>query len=737
MKNILRNKKGFVLVTALAVMTLLLALGGAAITMSQLGYTSISAEKRYQLATWAADYALMQGVKDIIEGTATTNVCPSAPVTGTIGSGASTAYYSYFGIRDNSNTYCFLKAEGKKDANTASVVKTVLVPIAGSDWGAIVTKGGSISLGGSGAIAGCDDDEGSCNNRCGVLPGVITAPGALSYSGASNTTQSCGSEGSLRGIVGNPPRLDEPKLSNPNYDFVEKYLNVSLTTTNGQNIPSPTNEFVSVPSSSSMTSWEKFMYSLEYALDMPDIFPNICSLFSPIPANPQYCPAGTNPMSGAIGHYINRIKDGTVSAPDTLFTGLSQSTTTSCRFDGSSGASPKLGAGSSHCYICNTEIRCFGSSTANPCATTANTTINIGTGQCGRAGNPVYLRFAVAPTIYINYSAEFAEKKHILIDVDQDPSNPPNQFIPNLQILRTPDVATCVDPTTPWQSNLYLSFTRTVDSNIVASHLPAGVIKQKAPHIIINNPAGQQPSPYSNVAINAQVINPSNNQLERIHLITSGNIYFNTSNRMDIRNSKFVSGGDIALGEPGSNSRWSEYLTDTHFFSRNLYFNLESRVEVRGGVFYSYGNMVFDTQGSLNFGTGPDSSTNFCSSGSAPSYTGNNGKPVLIIAGDPRNTVSGGTSLSMPGNLSLNGMIYTTASTVSITGSVAIQGTIINTNPTTAITNTGNSVIQFNKTILDRLFSNLSVCGINLVKQPKCGAGNKRAYVSNTKVTLY
>ncbi len=722
MKRYLRQNKGFVLITALAVMTLLLALGGAAMTMSQLGYTSISAEKKYQLATWAADYALMKGVSDIIDGTAPANPCPSSAVSGTIGSGAGAATYNYYGMKDSGGQYCLLKAKGSKDTST-SVVKTVLVPIAGSDWGAIVTKGGNISLGGSGSIAGCDDDEGSCNGRCGVLPGVITAPGALTYSGTTTQTQSCGSEGSLKGLVGNPPKLEDPKLANPDYDFVEKYLNVSLTTTGGANIPNPENQFIAA--SNPTTSWEKFLYSLEYALDMPDIYPNICSLF----AGDSYCPAGTNPNSGVIEHYVNRIKDGTVLSPDTLFKDLSQSSTNSCRFDGSSGASPELGAGSSHCYICNTEIRCFNANQgANGCTNAAATTINISTGQCGRATNPVYLRFTVAPTIYVKYNQEFAESKHILIDTT---------LVPNLQILQTPHVAPCTDPTVPWQNNLYLSFTRTVNPNIVASHLDANAPKQKAPHIIIKNPAAPQAPPYSNVLTNAQQINPSNNQLERVHLITSGNIYFDTSNNMDIRNSKFVSGGDIALGEPGTNNRWKRFLTDTHFFARNIYFNLSSQVEVRGGIFYSYENMVFATQGSLNFGTGPDNSTNFCSSGGSPSYTGNNGKPVLVIAGDPRNTVVGGTSLSMPGNLTLNGMIYTTASEVKITGSVAIQGTIINTNATTKITNTGNSTIQFSKTILDRLFSNLNLCGLKLMNNPKCGAGNKRAYVSNTKVTLY
>ncbi len=179
----IKNKDGFALVISIVVLALLLALGSAAMTMSQLGYHTYTAEKGYQLATWGADYAVFAGVS-------------SASTSGTLTSGAS---YQYFYV--DGGDYRFIHGTGT--FGNARVVKTVVVPAPGN-WAGMVTKGGTINNGGSSAIAGCDDDD--SDTSCGVVPGVIyKTGGGLSVSGGTQTLTSCTGEGPLNGVAGNPP----------------------------------------------------------------------------------------------------------------------------------------------------------------------------------------------------------------------------------------------------------------------------------------------------------------------------------------------------------------------------------------------------------------------------------------------------------------------------------------------------------------------------------------------------
>lgn len=64
---------------------------------------------------------------------------------------------------------------------------------------------------------------------------------------------------------------------------------------------------------------------------------------------------------------------------------------------------------------------------------------------------------------------------------------------------------------------------------------------------------------------------------------------------------------------------------------------------------------------------------------------------------------------------------------------------LVNASSNATINNTGNGTIQFQKRVLDNLFNNLRTAfgGTPLSNQPQCGAGNKKGYLSNTKVTIY
>lgn len=203
------------------------------------------------------------------------------------------------------------------------------------------------------------------------------------------------------------------------------------------------------------------------------------------------------------------------------------------------------------------------------------------------------------------------------------------------------------------------------------------------------------------------------NDLSGSTIISAGNINFSTSeNNLDILNSKLVSGGTINFGTTGNN-RYDGTTENSDFFANALNFNLTTQSEIRGGIFYAKnGGVAINTQGTLNFGT----VTN----------------PVLLLS-------EGTSAISMPGNFTYNGFIYTYATTINITGAVELQGMIVNASTNATINNTGNGTIQFQKRVLDNLFNNLRTAfgGTPLLNQPQCGAGNKRDYLTNTKVTIY
>jgi hypothetical protein len=97
-----------------------------------------------------------------------------------------------------------------------------------------------------------------------------------------------------------------------------------------------------------------------------------------------------------------------------------------------------------------------------------------------------------------------------------------------------------------------------------------------------------------------------------------------------------MSGGTINVGTTGNN-RFDGTFTNSNLFANNLNFNLTRSSGVSGGIFYAVNNTTIDTQGSLNFGTIAN--------------------PILLLAGN--------NQLSVPGNLTVNGMVYTNATTIS------------------------------------------------------------------------
>lgn len=196
----IRNNRGFALVAALVVTTLLLALGGSAMIMSSLGYLSISSDKKYQLANWAADYAINGAIKYAVDNAA----CPPSTVTGTVGTGVNQVNWTYFAVPASASQYCFIHAKGY--IGSTSVVKTLVVPKT-AKFGGLVTRGGSINLTGNAtAIAGCDTTD---TASCGIMPGVISAKQPTGNYG-TNPSTTCASN-PIGGLVGSPPYIIEDR----------------------------------------------------------------------------------------------------------------------------------------------------------------------------------------------------------------------------------------------------------------------------------------------------------------------------------------------------------------------------------------------------------------------------------------------------------------------------------------------------------------------------------------------
>jgi hypothetical protein len=538
LKQIL-NDNGFAFVTALIIMLLLTALGSAAYMMTNLGFSAITAERRYQLANYAADYAIGAGASYVVEKA----VCPPSTSITPCASLASGASCDYFSIPDATQTFCTIYAKGK--VGSAEVIKIAVVPRMGSDWGGMVTLGGTIKLSGSSAIAGCDDDEANYDQKCGMMPALIAPPEGpnLEIEGLSTLSELCKTEGKMKGLFGNPPHYS-PTLPN---DLTPKYFNVTDENNN-------------------VSAWDKFLEKLEskYQVDI-----------TPLP------------------------EDGTISIP------------------------------SVHEKTCKSEPDQF------CCKTASSTQIScFNKNDC--TGSPVKT-------------------------IDLNPNTCPNVKI---------------------------------DGKLLINHSisNANIVGEGSSEITIS-------ASISNVNFLTKSPVTVNATLTDTRIITSRYVNINAN----VQNSNFVSGGTINVG---TDKNWFDgTLTNTNFFSNYLNLNFKTSSKVEGGIFYAKDSTTIKSNGSPNFGTVD--------------------KPILLLAGN--------TSLSVPGNLTINGLIYTSATNVKITGAVEIQGSLINNSTNATIENTGNGIIQFNKKVLDNLYSKYS----DLINKPKCGGGNKKEWISNTKMTLY
>ena len=566
--HILISNRGIALVSALIVMMLLMALGSASYMMTNMGYAAVSSERKYQLANWAADYAVGAGASYVIDKA----ICPPSTTITPCASLTSGASCQYFSVPDATGTFCTIYSKGK--VGRSEVVKTALVPRMGSDWGGVVTRGGSITLSGSSAVAGCDDDEASYANKCGMMPALIAPPVGtnLSITSTSTLSELCNTEGKMKGLFGNPPHY-QPKILD---DLTPKYFGVTDENNNG-------------------SAWDEFLGELEakYGVKLKD--------------------AGNSPIAPSLSS-IQTVAP--TSDPNCNFSGTGFCVTTS-----------------------TSNIKCAGGLPSEK---------NINLKTCSE----VYLESSGVTLSYNVGNKTILSTSNVTVGATSS----------NMSIISNGEV--------------------TISNSITGANISA-----------------------NSVIVNSNVTGST--------IRADSDINFSTSvSNLFMQNSKFVSGGTIFLGCAATtfgcsstNKRFDGMLTDTHLFADKLSMNFTSKSQVAGGTIYSLTSTGINSNGALDIGTISN--------------------PILLLAGN--------TGLSVPGNLTINGLIYTSATNISITGAVAIQGSLINNSTSANISNTGNGIIQFNKQILDNLYNRIS----DLMNKPKCGGGNKKDWIANTKMTLY
>ncbi len=188
----MRNERGMILATVMIIVLLVMVLTTAGLKMSELGYQAYGSEKKYQMAGWAAEYALNTGIDSVVS----TQSCPGSSGNLTLTYGGVNVTYSYSSA--TGGNYCMIHASGSFGG--AKVVKIAAVPKISSGYGALtIRNGGNMTVSGSSAIVNCTS---TCKTPGVVFGGSITQ----NISGAYETT-TC--PNNPKGIYGEPTAVQD------------------------------------------------------------------------------------------------------------------------------------------------------------------------------------------------------------------------------------------------------------------------------------------------------------------------------------------------------------------------------------------------------------------------------------------------------------------------------------------------------------------------------------------------
>jgi len=189
----MKNEKGMILATVLIVVLLVMVLTTAGLKMSELGYQAYGSEKKYQMAGWAAEYALNTGIDSVVS----TQSCPAASGNLTLTYGGSNVTYSYVSV--TGGNYCMVHATGSFGG--AKVVKISVVPRISSGYGALtIRNGGNVVVGGSSSIVNCTA------NNC-KTPGIVYGGSITQNLSAAYETTSC--PNNPKGVYGDPSAVQD------------------------------------------------------------------------------------------------------------------------------------------------------------------------------------------------------------------------------------------------------------------------------------------------------------------------------------------------------------------------------------------------------------------------------------------------------------------------------------------------------------------------------------------------
>ncbi|MFN4152856.1 MAG: hypothetical protein ACK4IX_18075, partial [Candidatus Sericytochromatia bacterium] len=143
-----KQQQGYVLMSSLGLSVLMLLVGGSAIYMVQMGGQTAQAERKYQVAKYAADYALNTAIKAVVDSTLTNPCGVVSPNTNSYTSSEFTlsnskGKYYYRTQSDAGGVNCIVRATGTDgNSNGARFVKTAIIPVkaaAGSGLGGMTT----------------------------------------------------------------------------------------------------------------------------------------------------------------------------------------------------------------------------------------------------------------------------------------------------------------------------------------------------------------------------------------------------------------------------------------------------------------------------------------------------------------------------------------------------------------------------------------------------------------------
>jgi len=183
-----------------------------------------------------------------------------------------------------------------------------------------------------------------------------------------------------------------------------------------------------------------------------------------------------------------------------------------------------------------------------------------------------------------------------------------------------------------------------------------------------------------------------------------------TLNDSNVSNSTLITKSDFNVNTA------TKSVTDSNIFANTITVTKASNSSsIQGGLLYSTGIMDFtSTISQLSIGT--------------------ESKPVMMLAG-------GNIQMDhMTGQADIYGLVFTNGAFLSdknSTGRFAIQGAIIaNGDTPSTYGSKGNAIINFNKTVLDKLSGSTSTFS-GFMKAPPCGKGGRGSFLTSNKVTVY